>query len=211
MAKKETKNTEVEISDVVQDFENTEHFEVAPEVVSEQKETFTREDMERFAESILSKAGLGETKKAVSAFDDKEKEVHIKINRFDGKFVVDYKDRNIDKYSDQTVFVFNQKNIETGAIEPHIELVFIDGSSEIVPYRAYFRNRKRDIEFKALEIKANKKVVGDGRTVTRKEHDGKFSMIDTGNEVALEYVKYSYKYVVDIEGQTYELPDYVIA
>lgn len=87
--------------------------------------------------------------KAMASFKEEEKPIKPKrvtehtahVWRFDGKWVVDFKDRNTDPYIKEKVFSFQKYNEQRREFETWIELVFNDGSTKEIPHTTYMKNR----------------------------------------------------------------------
>lgn len=68
-------------------------------------------------------------------------EHYAHVWRFDGKWVVDFKDRNTDPYIKEKVHSFNKFNEQRREFESWIELIFDDGSTKEIPLTTYIKNR----------------------------------------------------------------------
>lgn len=171
---------------------------------------YSESEVQFYVMEAIKNLGLNVPENKKSAFSEEDKKKLIKVNRFNGEWVVDYVDHNVDPYNKKQVFVFESKNVYTGKLEPHIELQYADGTKEVVAYQAYFRNRSRDTDFEVLSEKKTKIVINQG-TTERVEWDGKWNMQNTGETVELEVLRYETKYEVEIDGfGKVLLPDYVI-
>ncbi len=99
------------------------------------------------------------------------------IWRMDGKWVVDFKDRNDDEYKKGKVHAFKKWNELTREWQTNIELVFQDGSTKEIPLTTYLEHRlpiycqiiKRHLADKSYSIgevekkkEVNDKLVGTG-------------------------------------------------
>lgn len=61
--------------------------------------------------------------------------------RLDGKWVVDFQDRNTDPYVKDKIFAFNKYNADKREFESWIELIFEDGSKKEISLYNYIQNR----------------------------------------------------------------------
>lgn len=137
-----------------------------------------------------------------------EEKSNVRINRFDGKWVVDYADKNIDPYVKHKVFEFQKKNDITGQIESHVTLIFSDGTEKDVPFITYLRNRKQ-VQVQVDE-RINKNTVKKIGKVTIKEIKGN-NTYDTGREIDQTVSRVTSTFKVNLEGHgEIELPAYVI-
>lgn len=89
--------------------------------------------------------------------------------RFDGKWVVDFKDRNTDPYVKEKVHAFNKYNEQLRRFEAWIELVFHDGTTKEIPLTTYMKNRtpvycpiikrhQKDTSYSTGEVEKKKEV-----------------------------------------------------
>jgi len=104
-------------------------------------------------------------------------EHYAHVWRFDGKWVVDFKNRNTDPYVKEKVHSFQKFNEQRREFESWIELIFDDASTKEVPLTTYIKNRvlvycpiiKRHQDDKTYSIgeiekkkEVNDKLVGTG-------------------------------------------------
>ncbi len=161
-----------------------------------------RKEIARMMEAQSPKINLDEDEEV------KEDKINIRVNRFDGKWVVDYADKNIDPYVKHKVFEFQKKNDITGQIESHVTLIFSDGTEKDVPFITYLRNRKQ-VQVQVDE-RINKNTVKKIGKVTIKEIKGN-NTYDTGREIDQTVSRVTSTFKVNLEGHgEIELPAYVI-
>ncbi len=136
-------------------------------------------------------------------------EHYAHVWRLDGKWVVDYKDRNTDPYVKEKIHAFNKFNEQRREFEAWIEVVFFDKTTKELPLPTYVKNRvlvycpiikrhKKDTSYVIGEVEKKKeindKLVGTG------------VMID--QEVTMEQETFEIR---TPDGEILMLPDYVIA
>lgn len=129
--------------------------------------------------------------------------------RFDGKWVVDFKDHNTDPYLKEKRHAYNKFNQEKRQQEAWIELVFEDGTTKDIPLATYVQHRvlvycpiiKRHIIDKSYVIGEveKKKEVNDMLVGTGVMVDQEVTMNDEVFEVKTP------------DGKIFMLPSYVIA
>jgi len=129
--------------------------------------------------------------------------------RFDGKWVVDFVDRNTDPYVKTAVHSFNKFNEQLREFEAWIELKFQDGTTKEVPLKRYVQYRtpiycpiikreKVDASYVVGEVE-RKKEVGD-------------KLVGTGVMVDQEVIMYKEIFELKTpEGEILKLNDYVLA
>lgn len=133
----------------------------------------------------------------------------VHVWRFDGKWVTDFKDRNVDEYSKTKVHAFNKYNEQLREFQAWIELVFNDGTSKEVALTTYLKNRvpiyctliKRHLEDKSYAI---------GEVEKKKEVNDK--LIGTGIMIDQEVIIQEETFELKTpDGQILMLPWYVIS
>lgn len=128
--------------------------------------------------------------------------------RLDGKWVVDFKDRNNDPYVKGKVHAFQKFNEQKREFEAWIEVVFDDGSTKELPLVTYVKNRvpiycpiikrhQMDKSFSFGEVE-KKKEVGD-------------KLIPSGVVVDQEVTMYEELFEMKTPEGVLKIPSYAIA
>lgn len=139
------------------------------------------------------------------------------IHRFNGKWVVDFADRNfdyetgekIDKYVKEPIQAYKLWNDSKREFESWITLIFHDGSKESIPLNRYLERR---IDVYATIVKRHQKdltyEIGD---VEQKKWVGD-RKVGSGVYVPQEVNMYSELFELKTpDGEEFLLPDYVLA
>lgn len=137
--------------------------------------------------------------------------------RLDGKWIVDFIDRNIDKatgakidpYIKTKIHAFNKWNEQRREFEAWIELKFVDGSTKEISLPRYIEHRF------GVYCKINKRdkidssyVVGE---VEKKKEVGD-RLVGTGVMIDQEVTRFNEIFTLETpEGEILTVPDYVIA
>lgn len=157
---------------------------------------------------------IAESKESVPLKPKKVTEHHVHVWRLDGKWVVDFVDRNVDEYYKGKVHSFQKYNEQRREFEAWIEVKFEDGSTKELPLTRYVQNRhlmycplikrhKKDVSYSMGEVE-QKKEVGD-------------LLVGTG--VMIDQTVEQYETVFEVrvpvegnpDGKVLLLPEYVIA
>lgn len=160
--------------------------------------------------SLIAEALAAQKQDALAPIKVKRVTQHTAhVHRFDGKWVVDFKNRNTDPYVKDKVHAYQKFNEQTRLFEAWVELVFNDGTTKDIPLTTYVKNRvlvycpiiKRHQVDKSYSIGdvEKKKEVGD-------------KLVGTGVLVDQEVVRYEEVFEVKTpDGEIFMLPEYVIA
>jgi hypothetical protein len=155
--------------------------------------------------------------KAMANFKEEEKPIKPKrvtehtahVWRFDGKWVVDFKDRNTDPYIKEKIFSFQKYNEQRREFESWIELVFNDGSTKEIPLTTYMKNRT-PIYCAIIKREKIDKSYSVGEVEKRKEVNDQ--LVGTGVMIDQEVVMYEEIFEVKTpEGEVLKLSADVIA
>ncbi len=206
MAKKKVETSE-EVLDIIETNETVEETPVQAYFEQPQSEKMVPlSDVKRLIAEALTQQAEAKTQ----SIKPKRVTNHTAhVWRIDGKWVVDFVDRNNDPYVKTAVHAFNKFNEQTREFEAWIELKFHDGTTKELPLKRYtqyrtpiycpiIRREKIDTSYVVGEVE-KKKVIGD-------------TMIGTGVMVDQEVT--SYKEVFKIktpDGDILTLNDYVLA
>lgn len=128
--------------------------------------------------------------------------------RFDGKWVVDFKNQNTDPYVKHKIHAYDKFNEQIRQYEPWLELVFHDGSTKAVRLTAYLENR---VLVYCPILKRNKidrsYVIGE---VERKKEEGD-KLVGTGVMVDQEVTQFEESFEIKTpDGEIFVIPDYAI-
>lgn len=168
------------------------------------KDSFTREEVAKMIAEAFAKANKPEpiNPKRVS-----EHQVHLW--RIDGKWVVDFIDRNTDPYIKKKVFAYEKFNPERREVESWIELKFQDGSTKDIALKNYVGNRIPVY----CTIVSKKKIDKSYTMGTVEKKDWKNDkLVGTGVEVEQLVELYEEFFTVRTpEGEEITVPDYVLA
>lgn len=137
------------------------------------------------------------------------KEHMAHVWRFDGKWVVDFVDQNIDPYVKSKIHGFNVFDDRMREWVAWLELQFQDGTTKKVPLWTYLKNR---VLVYCTIVKRHQKdvsyVIGE---VEKKKEEGDM-MVGTGVMIDQEVVIYEETFEVKTpENEILTLPAYVIA
>lgn len=129
--------------------------------------------------------------------------------RLDGKWVVDFVDRNTDPYVKDKIHAYPKFNANTRQTESWIELKFQDGSTKDISLPSYVKNR---IPVYCTIIKRNKidKSYVTGEVEKKKEVNDR--LVGTG--VMVDQIVERYEEIFELktpDGEMLVLPAYVIA
>lgn len=136
-------------------------------------------------------------------------EHHAHIWRLDGKWVVDFKDRNTDPYQKDKVHAFQKFNEQRREFEAWIELVFDDGTTKEIPLTTYVKNR---FPVYCLILKRHQvdKTYSIGEVEKKKEVGDK--LVGTGVVIDQEVTMSEEVFEVQTpKGEVLKLPGYIIA
>lgn len=142
----------------------------------------------------------------------KQTEHYAHLWRFEGSWVVDFKDQNNDPYVSNKVHAFDVYNEATRSFEPHIELMFSDNKpSKKVALKSYIAKR---IPVYCL-IKERKKIdrsYSIGETEKKEWSESSSKMVGTGKMVDQVIERYDEVFTLETpEGEIITVNDYVIA
>lgn len=196
--------------------ESIENEEVKPEVIRPQATQTPAEpqiglsDVKRMIAEALAQQAQ-DARKPVTL--KKQTEHYAHLWRFEGKWVVDFKNQNNDPYLNKPVYSVDVYNEATRAFEPHLELVFHDGTSKKVPLKTYVSVGKRTPVY--CLIKERRKIdrsYSIGQTEKKEWNDAESKMKGTGKMVEQVIERYDEVFVLETpEGQIITVNDYVIA
>lgn len=137
--------------------------------------------------------------------------------RFDGKWVVDFRDKNINKetgeiidpYIKHKLHAYNKFNDQTRQFEAWIELVFDDGTTKDVSLTSYVENRVLVYCPIINRFKIDKSyVIGE---VERKKEEGD-KYVGTGVLVDQEVTMYEEVFEIRTpDGKVFKIPEHAIA
>ena len=129
--------------------------------------------------------------------------------RFDGKWVVDFVDKNTDEYKKGKVHAFQKFNEQKRAYETWIDLKFHDGSTKEVPLTTYVDNR---IMVRCPIIKRHQKDMSYSQGEVEKKKEVGDKLVGTG--VLVDQTVEAYEETFEIktpEGDVYMIPAHAIA
>lgn len=140
-------------------------------------------------------------------------EHHAHVWRFDGKWVVDFKDRNQDPYVKEKIHAFQKFNEQKREFEAWIEIVMMDEITEELSYKELPLNRyveRRVLVYCPItERKKADRSYSIGEVEKKKDVGG--ILKGTGVMVDQEVEMYQETFVVKTPtGKVLTLPDYVI-
>jgi len=135
-------------------------------------------------------------------------EHHAQVWRLDGKWVVDFVNRNTDPYVKKEIFAYEKYNAEKREFESWIEIKFQDGTTKDISLKNYVSNR---VLVYCLILKKEKidRSYSLGQ-VEKKDWKGD-KMVGTG--VMMEQIVEMHNEVVTIktpDGEILEIPDHAI-
>lgn len=129
--------------------------------------------------------------------------------RFDGKWVVDFKDRNEDPYVKDKIHAYQKWNDQRRQFEAWIEIVFDDGTSKDIPLTTYVKNRVL-VYCPIIKRHQIDKSFSIGEVEKKKEEKDK--LVGTGILVDQEVQQYEEVFEVKIAGgKVLKIPSYAIA
>lgn len=129
--------------------------------------------------------------------------------RLDGKWVVDFKDRNDDPYRKEKLHAYQVFNDRTRQFEAWIEVVFEDGSTKPLPLTTYVKNRVL-VYCPIIKRHQIDKSYTIGEVEKKKEEGDK--LVGTGILVDQDVTLHEEIFEVKVPGGTiFKLPSYVIA
>ena len=128
----------------------TEEVEIEiPEVQKTEQVTFTPEQMEVISKIIASKSVKQSENEPISVYNvrDKKKIETVNVSRFDGKFVIAFKDQNNDPYETTPRYYITKHDLNRKLADvPYITLILSDGKESIekeVALIDYLNHRKK--------------------------------------------------------------------
>jgi len=171
---------------------------------------YTKEEVRNIIADFMKEKESEKTNN--SLIRKKKVEKHLKtVFRFNGKWVVDFVDRNKDEYEKRKIHAYNKINPLTSKEEPHIELKFDDDSTLEIPLYTYIRHRipvlcpidkreKVDVSYENGTTE-RKVVVKDG-----------YQKVTTGEAVPLEIEVYKEFMHMELpDGRIIKIPDHALA
>lgn len=133
----------------------------------------------------------------------------LRLSRLEGKFVVDFKNRNNDPYVNKVIHAYNKWDPEQRQNIAWIEVIFDDGSSKEVPL-LYLASQASPIVCKILEERKTDTSYSVGET-TRKIYKDAGGREDTGILVDQVVTQNTSEFVVETPtGEKLTVPQYVI-
>ncbi len=150
-----------------------------------------------------------ESKESAPIKPKKVTEHHVHVWRLDGKWVVDFKDRNVDEYYKGKIHSFQKFNEQKREFEAWIEVVFQDGTTKELPLYRYVQNRHLVYcQLVKRHLADQSYVIGE---VEKKKEVGD-KLVGTGVMVDQTVEKYETTFEVKLpDGTVLMLPEYVIA
>lgn len=128
--------------------------------------------------------------------------------RLDGKWVVDFKDRNTDPYIKEKIFSYQKFNAELREFQAWIEVVFEDGTTKDLPLNTYVKNRTA-IYCPIIKRHQVDKSYSIGEVEKKKEQGDK--LVPTGVVVDQEVTMYEEVFEVKTPTGALNIPAYAIA
>lgn len=183
-----------------------------PSYISKQPESNQNEGYMKISDvkSLIAEALAAQKAEGAAPIKVKRVTEHTAhVWRLDGKWVVDFKDRNVDEYVKEKIHAYQRFNEQKREFEAWVELVFEDGTTKDISLPTYVKNRvlvycpivkrhKTDKSYSVGEVE-KKKEVGD-------------KLVGTGVLVDQEVEMYSEVFEVKTpDGKILHLPDYIIA
>lgn len=121
----------------------------APEIQKTEQVTFTPEQMEVISKMIASKSVKQSENEPISMYNvrDKKKIETVNVSRFDGKFVIAFKDQNNDPYEVTPKYYVTKHDLNRRLADvPYITLILSDGKEseeKEVALIDYLNHRKK--------------------------------------------------------------------
>lgn len=208
-AKKVTKPVELEV--VSQEVENTPVEELVNEQVETKTEsikdvTFTPEQMEVIQKLIQSNKGNVNEPLSVYNKRDKTKIETVNVSRFDGKYVIGFKNLQNDPY-DKTPRYFQEKLDIKRKLpdQPFVTLILSDGkeTEEKEVSLIDYMNYRKKIPMKVVHIE-KKEIIEDkgilGRNAEMGQAIDEYGNPERGTAVKAEFKRVEMVFYVDIPG-----------
>lgn len=170
------------------------------EKVKESERLYTKEEVQ----AMLKQVRLDE---AAPKVDEAEKTT-VRLTRFHNKFVVGFKDQNTDPYSEKIVYAFNKFDERERKWVPWIEVVFEDGTTEVVLLQSFVQ---QSTGVKAELIKTIKRDTSYSLGKVEQRVVEGTKMKGTGVFVDQKVVREERDFVLKLpDGKELTVPDYVV-
>lgn len=171
-----------------------------------EEQTVKLSDVQKMIEAALK--GYKQEEKPLSPKKVTEHVAHLW--RFDGKWVVDFKDQNTDPYIKEKLHTFKKFDEQRKEFVTWIELVFQDGSTKQTPLTRYIESRVL-VYCPILKRHQEDKSYSTG-TVEKKKENSRGFMEGSGVTVQQEVTKYEETFELRTpEGDILLVPWYAIA